>query len=391
MGVEPIGIGVIGMGWMGEVHSRSYAVLKSRFGKHAPDVRLVVCADDVAERAEAARSKFGFDRCTTEWRSVVEDDDVAAVIVTSPNGTHLEICEAAAASGKHVFCEKPVGRGPEETARIADAAKKAGVLTGVGYNYRNVPVVGQIKKLIASGEIGEITHYRGRFFVGYGSDPDGALSWRFQRDLSGSGCLGDLMSHVIDMGHVIAGPIEKLTSQLHTYITSRPIPQPGEGTHFSSGGSGPRGDVTNDDYVSALVTFENGARGTFETCRVIRGPGCEMAFEVHGTRGAAKWNFERMNEYELFLEGGEPGFRTVMASPAHPHYAAWYPGPANSMGYEDLKVIEALTFARSLADQVQGVPGFAEAVQVAEVEAAMERSWETGGWEAVEPIRFEAT
>ena len=151
-------------------------------------------------------------------------------------------------------------------------------------------------------------------------------------------------------GHFQVGPIAGLTSWSHTFIDSRPIMQPGHGTHFSAGEDGPRGDVTNEDYVSALIEFENGARGTFETCRVIKGPGCEMAFEVNGTKGAVKWNFERMNEYELFLDSDEdPGFATVFANSKHPHYGAWYPGPTNSMGYEDLKVIEALTFAKSVA------------------------------------------
>jgi predicted dehydrogenase len=387
MNKEPIGIGVIGMGWMGEVHARSYAQLRSRFGDDAPEVRLVVCADDVTARAESSRAKLGFDACVTDWRKVVEDPAVAAVIVTSPNATHREICEAAAANGKHVFCEKPVGRNGEDTATIERTTREAGLVSGVGYNYRHVPVVGQIRSLIASGRLGEITHYRGNFLVGYGSDPEGALSWRFQRETAGSGCLGDLMSHVIDMAHYQAGPIRSLTSWSHTYIPTRPIPQPGQGTHFSSGGDGPRGPVTNEDYVSALVEFENGARGTFETCRVIKGPGCEMAFEIHGTAGAARWNFERMNEYELFLDSADdPGFSRIFANPTHPHYGAWYPGPANSMGYEDLKVIEALTFAKAVATGEQGTPGFAEALRVAEVEAAMERSWKSGGREEIVPI-----
>jgi predicted dehydrogenase len=379
-----IGVAVVGMGWMGEVHARSYAQLRSRFGDEAPDVRLVVCADDVEVRAEGSRTKLGFDKCVTDWRKVIQDDEVTAVIVTSPNATHREICEMASSNGKHVFCEKPVGRNGVETASIERATREANVVSGVGYNYRHVPVVGQIQNLIASGTLGEITHYRGRFLVGYGSDPKGALSWRFQRETSGSGCLGDLMSHVIDMAHYQVGPIVGVTSWSHTFIDSRPIMQPGQGTHFSSGGDGPRGDVTNEDYVSALVEFENGARGTFETCRVIKGPGCEMAFEVNGTKGAAKWNFERMNEYELFLDSDDdPGFSTVFANPTHQHYGAWYPGPANSMGYEDLKVIEALTFAKSVASGEQGKPGFAEALRVAEVEAAMERSWGSGTLESV--------
>ncbi len=382
-----IGIGVVGMGWMGEVHARSYASLRARFGDEAPDVRLVVCADDVSERAEKARSLLGFDRCAIDWREVIDDAGVTAVVVTTPNATHRGLCEAAASQGKHVFCEKPVGRSGEDTRGIATTAEKAGVISGVGYNYRHVPVVSQINRLIASGKLGEITQYHGRFLVGYGSDPNGVLSWRFQREAAGSGCLGDLMSHVIDMAHFQVGPIWNVASRSHTFIATRPIVQPGQGTHFSSGGEGPRGEVTNDDYVSALVAFENGAQGTFEASRVIKGPGCEMAFEVYGTKGAAKWNFEQMNEYALYLDADEEaGFRTVFASPAHPHYGAWYPGPANSMGYEDLKVIEALKFVRSVASGRQECPGFAEALRVAEVEAAMERSWGSGATERIAKI-----
>jgi len=381
---DPIRVGVIGMGWMGEVHARSHAQTRARFGEDAPDSRLVVCVDDVEARAESSRSRFGFERSETDWRKVVDAADVDVVVVTTPNVTHREICEAAAANGKHIFCEKPVGRGESETRAIHDAAAQAGVISGVGYNYRQVPVVAHIRSMIAAGDLGDITHYRGRFHVGYGGNPDGALSWRFQRDLSGSGALGDLMSHVIDMSHSLIGPLRDLVSRSHTFIASRPIVQPGEGTHFSTGGGGTRGSVTNEDYVSALVMFQNGARGTFEACRVIKGPGCDMAFEVHGTAGAVKWSFERMNEYELFVDSeDERGYRTVNAGPGHPHYASWYPGPANSMGYEDLKVIEAFEFASQVSRGEQGEPGFADALRVAEVESAMERSWESGSTEAV--------
>src|SRR5215469_15560066 len=203
-----IGIGVIGMGWMGEVHSRSYRAIPDRFHESGIRPRLVVCADPVEARAQAAQERFGFERYTTDWRAVIADPAVEVVNVAAPNGMHLEINLAAAQAGKHILCEKPVGKEPQETIQSAIAAREAGVLTFVGYNYRWAPLVQYARQLIERGELGRLTHYRGRFFVGYGSNPHSVLSWRFQRELAGLGTLGDLMSHVIDMAHMLAGPIK---------------------------------------------------------------------------------------------------------------------------------------------------------------------------------------
>jgi predicted dehydrogenase len=386
---QPIGVGIIGMGWMGLVHGRAYRQVADRFHDSGPRARLVVCADDVAARAREARERLGFEDHTTDWRQVVADPDVRVVVIATPNHLHLELARAAAAAGKHVFCEKPVGRNPRETAAIEQAARRAGVLSGVGYNYRWVPLVQYARRLIGDGQLGTLTHYRGRFLVDYGSNPDGALSWRFQRELAGYGTLGDLMSHVVDMAHLLAGPIRGVVANCKTFIPSRPLPPPGQGTHFSVIPGGPRGDVTNEDYVGALAQFACGAQGTLEVCRVVKGPRCEMAFELNGTRGALRWNFERMNELQLFLPDGSDehdGPVLIQAGPQHPFYAAFYPGPAISMGYEDLKLIEAYQFLKGVAEGRQGEPGLHEAVAVAEVQHAMERSWDSQRWEAVEKL-----
>src|SRR5437762_1639387 len=180
-----IGVGVIGMGWMGLVHSRAYRAVADRFPDSGLQPVLVACADDVEARATEARDRLGFRRAVTDWKQVVDDPDVEAVSVATPNHLHLEIVRAAAAAGKHIFCEKPVGRSPQETAAIEAAARRAGVLTWVGYNYRWAPLVQFARRLIADGKLGPLTHYRGRFLVDYGSNPDGALSWRFRRDQAG--------------------------------------------------------------------------------------------------------------------------------------------------------------------------------------------------------------
>lgn len=382
-----IGIGIIGMGWMGMVHGRAYHQVRQRFPQSGLVPELVVCADDMADRCALARDMLGFARTTTDWRDVIEDPDVSVVNITAPNRLHLDMVRAAAAVGKHIFCEKPVGRNPEETAAIARAAAEAGVLTWVGYNYRWAPLVQHTRNLVADGVLGDLTHYRGRFFAGYASHLDGVLSWRFRREDAGSGALGDLMSHVTDMAHLLAGPIRRVVGQKALIIEDRPVAPAGEGTHFSVGTGGKREPVTNEDYAGALVEFENGARGTFEVCRVIQGKKCQMAFEIHGTRGAVRWDFERMNELQLYTAGGpHDGFVTLQSGPAYPGHVHFNPGPAVGLGYDDLKAIETFHFLQSIAADRQDEPGFREARAVAEVLSAIERSWSSDRWETVQEI-----
>jgi predicted dehydrogenase len=383
-----IGIGVIGMGWMGLVHSRAYRQFRDRFPDSEIRSRLVICADDVGNRAQEGRDLQGFESCTTDWREVVAHPDVEAVDITAPNILHLEMVRAAAEAGKHVSCEKPMGRSPVETAEIVAAARRAGVFTSTGFNYRLAPMVQYAHQLIRAGRLGKITHCRARFFAGYGADPRSVLSWRFERSIAGSGVLGDIMSHMIDMAHFLAGPIQSLVSTKETFIPQRPIASHGVGTHFTKSAGGELGEVTNEDYVSALVRFTNGARGTLETCRVVTGQKCQFLFEIHGTDGALSWDYERMNEVKLFLPDSpeHEGYTRICGGPNHPFFANFYPGPGNSMSYEDLKTIEAFQFLQSVKTGVQGEPGFREALAVAEVQAAIIRSWESGTWEKVQTI-----
>lgn len=383
-----IGIAVIGLGWMGEAHSRAYRAIPDRFPDSGIRPRLVVAADPVESRGRAAVDRFGFERAVTDWREAVEDPEVDVVDVTAPNGLHLEINEAVAAIGKHLACEKPVGRGPDETVRSVEAARKAGVITSVGFNYRWAPVVQYARNLVAEGKLGRITHYHGRFHNGYAGDPLGLLSWRFEAE-HGLGTLGDLMPHVIDMAGFLAGPIDRLVADRETFIVERPVARPGTGTHYDRGGAeDPTAPVTNEDYVSLLARFSNGARGVLEACRVINGAKCDMGFEVHGTEGAVKWRMERMNELQLqWREDDNPaaeGFRTVYSGPAHPFHADFNPAPGCGLGYDDLKAIEAYNFLRGVADGVQGESGFEDVYRVARVQQAVLRSWDTGGWISVE-------
>lgn len=386
-GKQEIGIGVIGMGWMGTVHSRSYRLLNDRFHDNTVRSRLVICADNVAHRAEEARESLGFAEATTVWQDVIAHPDVQVVNIAAPNFLHKEMVQAATDAGKHIFCEKPVGRTPQETAEIEGMARQAGVMSFVGFNYRWAPMVQHCKNLIDSGKFGPLTHYRGRFFTMYGSNPYGMLTWRFKKAQAGLGVLGDIMSHVVDMAHMLAGPIKRLVSNRHTFIPKRPVPVPGQGTHFSVGKpEDPTGSVENEDYVGTLVEFENGVQGSFEVCRAIFGPKCEMSFEVNGRAGGAKWNFERMNELELYLpdaDGLHDGYTTLLGGPNYPFHGYFNPGDGIGLGYEDLKVLEAYNFLMSIAEGRQRAPSFADALRLAEVQEAMIRSWKSNTWEDV--------
>lgn len=386
-----LGIGVIGFGWMGQAHSRSALRIASLFPEREFDVDLIICGDNVPERQVQAVEGFGFRETTDDWRAVVGHPAVEVVYVTAPNMLHEELAVAAAHAGKAVFCEKPVGGKPDQTVRIEAAARHAGVITGVGYNYRWAPLVQHAKQLIAGGRLGEITNYRGRFFSMYGADPMGLLSWRFSIDEAGHGVSSDILSHAVDLATMLIGPIASVTGTMETYIKDRPLPKAG-GTHYDRGQPGdPTGPVTNEDYAAAMVVFENGARGTFESSRAIMGPESQMAFDVYGTKGALRWNLETMNELEVFLvddAGQAPrGYTKVYASDRYPYQGHFVPGDANSIGYEDLKVIENYEFLSAVTRGQQHEPGFAQAVEYVSFQSAWLRSCHSGRWEDVVSIR----
>src|SRR4051812_43828762 len=229
-----IGFGVIGFGWLGQAHSRSLLRIPTLFAERDFEPELVVCGDTVPERLDDAVGSFGFARGTADWREVVEDPAVDVVVIAAPNMLHLELIEAAAAAGKHVFCEKPVGGTPEQTVRAEKVTREAGVITGVGYNYRCAPLVRHAKRLIEEGRLGEITNYRGRFFSMYGSDPLGVLSWRFLVDQAGYGVTTDLMSHSVDLALMLMGPVTRVVGTTETFIAQRPLPG-AAGTHYGRG------------------------------------------------------------------------------------------------------------------------------------------------------------
>jgi predicted dehydrogenase len=346
----------------------------------------VVAADPSADR-RAHAERIGYAETTADWRAVIDHPDVEVVSITVPNSMHREVALAAVDAGKQIWVEKPVGLGLADTQAVAEAARQAGVVTGVGFCYRFAPAVQHAKALIEAGEIGDVTHYRGVFLADYANRPDAAASWRFFREDAGSGALGDLMAHVVDMTHHLVGPIVRLSGRTATMIPRRPPMPAGEGTHFSRVATGDLVDVENEDWAAALFEFEGGTVGSLEASRVIVGPRVQMRFEVHGTRGALSWELERMNELEraqLSDDGGDEGYTTILAGPQHGDFGAFQPGAGVPMGYDDLRVAEARGFLAAVRDGQQCAPGIEDMVACSRVLEAIERSSGSGAWEAIE-------
>ena len=380
-----IGIAVLGLGWMGQAHSRSMLRIPSLFPERSFDPVLVVCADTEEERRERAVKDFGFQRAVADWREAIESDDVDAVWVTAPNMLHVPMIEAATAAGKAVFSEKPIGGKPEQTLAAFHAASAAGVPTGVGYNYLWAPLVIHARNLIESGALGDITHYRGRFFSMYGSDEMGLLTWRFLMDQAGYGASSDILSHSVSMAQFLVGGIKEVVGMRNTTIPQRPLPT-GAASHYGRGNPGdPMGAVENEDFASMLCTFDNGATGTFETSRTVVGPESQNAFEVYGTKGSLSWNLEKMNELQYYKLTEDPssGYTTIYGGDRFPFHGAFAPGQANAIGFEDIVAIEDLSFLDSIATGTAFSPSFREAVDVVSVQQALINSWDSRSWEPV--------
>jgi len=388
-----IGVGLISVGWMGKLHTRAYQALPSVYPDLRLRPRLVHAADTAADRAAYARDVLGYTKASGDYHAVLADPDVDVVSICAPTGLHREIGMATAEAGKPFWIEKPVGRDASETAQVAKAASKAGLVTSIGYNYRHAPAVERVRDLVGGGELGRITNVRAVFFSGYASEPKGALSWRFRRDLAGTGALGDLLSHVVDLVQYVVGPIAEVSALTSTVYLQRPVLPMGSGTHFAVIEDGELGDVENDDYAATLVRFAGGspgegAVGTLEASRIIVGPQCGLGFEIYGTDGSAAWNFERMNELRVCVGRGGPhaGYATVLGNAHLGDYGHFQPGPGNSMGYDDLKVIEAKKFLVAVTGGERRNSTIEEAQQVAEVISSAATSASTGTWQTVPAV-----
>ncbi|MFG2725891.1 Gfo/Idh/MocA family protein [Streptomyces canus] len=378
--VDTLGVAVVGFGWMGRVHTQAYARVPHHYPGLPLRTELVTVAEDVPGRAEEAAAQFGFASATRDWREVAADPRVQAVSITAPNFLHREIGVAMADAGKHIWIEKPVGLTADDARAVADAAAGTGVRSAVGFNYRNAPAVETARALIASGEIGTVTHVRVRLFSDYAAHPQGALTWRYERERGGSGVLGDLASHGADLARFLLGDIASLTADTAIFVPERARPTGATAGHTLA--TGELGPVENEDYVNCLLRFASGARGVLEACRVSVGEQNNYGFEVHGTKGAVFWDFRRMGELGISRGTGyqDQPVSTVYVGPGDGEFGAFQPGAANAMGYDDLKVVEAYRFLRSVAEGTSYGATLEDAVHSAAVLDAMSRSAESGAW-----------
>jgi predicted dehydrogenase len=376
-----VGVAVVGFGWMGRLHAQAYARVRHHFPTLALVPRLVAVSDDVPGRAEAAAAQFGADSAVADWRDLVSDPRVSAVSITTPNALHREIAVAMARAGKHVWVEKPVGVTLDDARAVAGAVAAAGVQSAVGFNYRNAPAVAAARDVIAGGGIGRVTHARFRLLSDYAAHPDGALTWRFQRASGGNGVIGDLASHGVDLVRHLLGEITSLVSDTAVFVTQRPRPTGATAGHTLASG-GELGPVENEDHVACLLRLASGARVVLEASRVAVGAQNDYGFEVHGTSGALFWDFRRMGE--LGVSRGtayqDQPVSTVHVGPGAGEYAAFQPGAANAMSYDDLKVIEASGFLRAIAEGRPAGADVQDAVRAAVVLDALSVSAARRAW-----------
>jgi predicted dehydrogenase len=371
-----INVALIGYKFMGRAHSNAYRQVVP-FMSPALEPRMKVLCGRDPEAVRQAASELGWEETSTDWREVVERPDIDLVDVSTPGDSHAEIAIAAARAGKAVLCEKPLANTLEDAEAMLAAVREAGVVHMVCHNYRRAPAVVLAKRMLEAGDLGEIRHYRGTYLQDWVLDPEMPLLWRFDKELAGSGALGDIASHSIDLARFLVGEIVELSGELETFIKERPLlDDPSR-----------RGPVTVDDAAAAVVRFENGALGTIEATRLAPGRKNYNRFEINGSRGSLAFDLERMNELEVYLESDPPasrGFRRILATEPghHPYVESWWP-PGHIIGYEHTFVHTVYELLQAMHGGGSPWPSFVDGVRNQKVLDAWERSAASRRWERV--------
>ncbi len=373
-------IGMVGYKFMGKAHAHAYRTAPYFFDI-GEDVELVaVCGRDEPAVAEFAK-QHGWQSYETDWRKLVERDDIDAIDIGTPNSSHHPITVAAAKAGKHILLEKPMAMTLAEAKEMHAEAVKAGIKHQIGFNYRRVPAIALAKAIVDSGDIGDIVHWRAVYNQDWIVDPEFPLVWRLDKNIAGTGAIGDLASHIVDLAHFLVGPIEEVTGMTKTFIKERPLPA--EMTGLSATGSQTKGPVTVDDCFAFLTRFANGATGTFEGTRLATGRLNYNSFELNGSQGSLAFNLERMNELELYFKDdptNHRGWRTINVTDGeHPYVSAWWP-PGHILGWEESHIHQVADFLKAIASDTPCNPDFSVGVQNQAVLEALTQSAETGQW-----------
>lgn len=367
-----VNVALIGYAFMGRAHSNAWRQVGPFFSPKLTPRMKVICGRN-ARNVRAAAVQLGWEQAATDWRDVVAREDIDIVDIATPGDSHAEIAIAAARAGKVVFCEKPLANTVKEAEQMLAAVKKAGVIHMICHNYRRVPAVMLAKQLIDQGKLGRLYHYRGTYLQDWVADPNVPLFWRLRKEAAGSGALGDIASHSLDLAQFLVGDVTEVAAALETFVKERPLPD------------NPRkkGPVTVDDASASIVRFDNGALGTIEASRFAPGRKNYNAFEINGSKGSIVFNLERLNELQVYFTNDDKsvqGFHDVMVTePHHPYFKAWWPA-GHIIGYEH-------TFTHTVYDLLQAIaagrmptPNFEDGVKNQRVLAAMEKAANTRRW-----------
>ena len=373
---SPLRIALIGTGFMGRMHTQAWRTAPHFFDLPREPVPALLVGHR-AEPTERAAARLGWSEHSVDWREAVERDDIDVIDICTPGDTHAEIALAALAAGKHVLCEKPLANTVADADEMADAAASASGIATCGFSYRRTPALALARELIDDGRIGEIRHVRAQYLQDWLSDPDAPYTWRMDRDRAGSGALGDIGAHSIDTAQWLAGQsIDAVSAVMRTFVTSRPRMGAAEGLGGVAADTTDRLPVTVDDAAAFTARFGGGALGVFEATRMATGRRNANRIEINGDRGAIAFDFERMNELEVYDAASDAaqGFRRVQVTEArHPYAGAWWPA-GHGLGYEHLFTHQAVDFVRAVAGEIPVSPSFADAAQVQRVLAAVEQS-----------------
>ncbi|MFI2647495.1 MULTISPECIES: Gfo/Idh/MocA family protein [Micromonospora] len=389
-------VGMVGYAFMGAAHSQAWRTVNRVYDLPARVRMALVCGRDEPKVAEAA-GRLGWEGHTTDWRRLVESDEIDVVDICTPGDSHCEIALAALAAGKHVLCEKPLANTVEEAREMTAAAARAraaGVRAMCGFNYRRVPAVALMRRLVADGRLGEIRHVRAVYLQDWIVDPQFPLVWRLQKDRAGSGALGDIGAHIIDLTQYVTGQlITGVSAVTETFVKERPLPAGSSGLAAQADGNGrATGRVTVDDAAVFVARLDGGALATYEATRFATGRKNALRVEINGSLGSVVFDLERLNELE-FLDATRPaaeqGFsRILVTEPEHPYLSAWWP-PGHIIGYEHSFTHQMRDFVEAVATGVDPAPSFADALQVQLVLDAVTRSAARAAWTEVEPALAE--
>ena len=371
--MRPLGVGLIGTGYMGKCHALAWNAVKAVFGD-VPRPRLVHLAEANAALATARAEEFGFERATADWRRLIDDKDVDVVSVTTPNQFHAEMAIAALEAGKHVWCEKPMSPAFSDAQRMLAAAEASGKIGIMGYNYIQNPILRHMKTLIDDGAIGAVNHVRVEMDEDFMADPEAPFYWKSERS-AGYGALDDFAVHPLSLLWYLFGHVQSVVTDMAKPYADRPLKDGG------------RRAVENHDGASVLMRLDHGISAVLMANRAAWGRKGRIALQIYGSKGSILYDQERMNEFELYQAGGsvtEHGFRRVLTAPAHAPYGQFIPAPGHGLGFNDLKIIECHELIRAIAGDPFSAIDFKQGLRIEQTVHAMARSFEQKAWVEVD-------